>query len=139
MSTPVIVQPDAEAWVWANVGDLPGVTSHAYAAVQIWPGWVYEHSIQIDARAARKSAARDAAELVRQRMVALPAVDWPEGVVCYVQPAEGPFWLPDPDGRPRYCTRYVIRVHPRRDSGNPPAAQAAAHPPRHPAASKAGA
>jgi hypothetical protein len=116
MTVPVIVQPDLEAWVWAQISDLPGVTSFAYAAVQMWPGWVYAHSVQVDARAKRKTAARDTAETARQRIVALPGIDWPEGTVCYVQPVEGPFWQPDPDGLPRYTARYEIRVHPRRDS-----------------------
>jgi hypothetical protein len=132
---PVIVQPDLEAWVWANVRDLPGVTSWAYAAAQQWPGWLMAHFVQIDARAKRKDAARQVAEVVRQRMCALPDVAWPDGVVAYCQPVEGPAWLPDDDGLPRYFARYEIRVHPRRDSGAVLAAPAA-HPTRrhHPAA-----
>lgn len=115
---PVIVQPDAEAWVWANV-QRPGVTLFAYAANQEWPGWLYVHSIQVDARASTKQGARDLAEAVRQAVCALPDVSWPDGVVAYVQPVEGPFWLPDDDGVPRYCTRFEIRVHPRRGTASP--------------------
>jgi hypothetical protein len=38
---PVIVQPDIEAWVWANLGALAhGLTSFADAANQVWPGWI---------------------------------------------------------------------------------------------------
>ena len=128
MSTPVIVQPDLEAWVWESISDLSGVTSFAYAATQMWPGWVYSHSVQIDARAKRKAAASDLAETVRQRLMALPDVDWPQGVICYLQPVEGPFWLPDDDGLPRYCARYEIRVHPRRASGGIQQAGPAHHP-----------
>jgi hypothetical protein len=113
-AAPVIVQPDLEKWVWANVRDLGGITAFSYAAFQQWPGWVYSWSIQIDARAARKDAARDLAERARQIITGLPDVPWPEGVVCYVQPVEGPFWLPDPDGSPRYVMRVEIRVHPPR-------------------------
>jgi hypothetical protein len=131
MSVPVIVQPDLEAWVWANVSDLPGVNSFGYAATQMWPGWVYAHFIQLDARSKRKEAARATAEVLRQRMCALPDVPWDAGVVCYVQPVEGPFWLPDDDGLPRYTARYEIRVHPLRDSG---AVQAS--PLAHPAAAR---
>lgn len=127
MTAPVIVQPDLEAFVWSVISDLSGVTSFAYAAEQIWPGWVYAHHIQVDARSKRKTAARDTAEVVRQRITGLADVPWTEGTVCYCQPVEGPFWLPDPDGLPRYVARYEIRVHPRRDS--------AAHSTRHPAAS----
>jgi hypothetical protein len=137
MTAPVIVQPDLEAWVWANIGGLPGVTSFAYAATQLWPGWVYAHSIQADARSARKQAARDTAEQVRQILCGLPDVAWSEGTVCYVQPVEGPFWLPDDDGGPRYVARYEIRVHPLRDSGAILAAPVAARPPRRKAASPA--
>jgi hypothetical protein len=130
MPAPVVVQPDLEAWVWANISDLSGLLSFEYSSAQQWPGWIYAHFIQIDARAKRKTAARDLAETVRQRICALPDVPWPDGVVCYVQPVEGPFWLPDIDGGPRYCARYEIRSHPPR----PPAARAA-HPHRRTAAS----
>lgn len=131
---PVIVQPDLEAWVWANVRDLAGVTSFGYASTQLEIGWLYAHFIQIDARAKRKQAARDQAEIVRQRMCALPDVPWPEGVISYVQPVEGPYWLPDPDGLPRYLTRFEFRVHPRRDSGAVLAAPVARPPRRRRAA-----
>lgn len=122
MSMPplIVTQPDLESWVWANVGHLPGVTSFAYAASQDWPGWQYTHSVQIDTRARHKQQARDLAEQVRQIVVGLPAVEWEHGVISYVQPVEGPFWLPDPDGGPRYCARYEIRVHPRRDASGTP-------------------
>lgn len=115
MTAPVVVQPDAEAWVWANIKHLPGLSSFAYAAVQQDPaGWIMAHFVQVDARAKGKAAARDVAEQVRQLLAALPAVPWPEGTVCYCQPIEGPFWFPDDDGAPRYVARYEIRVHPRR-------------------------
>jgi hypothetical protein len=117
----VIVQPDLEAWVWSNIRDIGGVSSFAYAAVQRWPGWIYAHFMQIDARHTRKQTARDLAELVRQRICALPDVPWPKGTVCYVQPVEGPAWLPDDDGSPRYMARYEIRVHPRRGAALAPA------------------
>jgi hypothetical protein len=135
MTSPAqIVQPDLEAWVWAHIGGLAGVTSFTYAATQLWPGWVYAHHVQVDARAARKGAARDLAEQVRRIVLGLAEAPWPDGVVCYVQPTEGPFWLPDPDGHPRYCTRYEIRVHPNA-SGVVPLAASAARPPRRKAAS----
>lgn len=118
---PAIAQPDLEAWLIQAVGHIPGVTMFAYAANQIdRAGWLYAHSVQIDVRARRKAAARALAEQVRQLMIALPAQDWPEGHICYVQPIEGPFWSADADGGPRYCTRYEIRVHPRRATAAPP-------------------
>ena len=109
MAAPVIVQPDLEAWVWANIKELTrlgDLTSFAYSSAQLGgPGWVYAHFVQIDARHKRKEAARALAETVRQTVIGLPDVPWPEGTVCYVQAVEGPFWLPDDDGTPRYTAR----------------------------------
>jgi hypothetical protein len=116
-AAPVITQPDLEAWVYEQLRGVGGVETFSYTATQTWPGWVYAHFIQVDAWAKRKTVARDRAEQARQLLVALPAVPWPDGVVCYVEPVEGPFWLPGDDGEPRYVARYEIRVHPRRDSG----------------------
>ena len=117
---PVIAQPDLEAWVWANLSDLPGVTSFCYSAAQAdMPGWIWEYSLQVDARASRKSSARQLAETARQRIIGLPAVTWAAGVVCYVEATEGPFWMPDLDGGPRYCTRWDFRVHPSRNTWQP--------------------
>lgn len=128
---PVVVQPDLEAWVWQHIGGLAGITSFAYAAAQQdHTAWIYSHRIQVDARAKRKAAARDLAEQARQIITGLPAIPWPDGVIVYCQPTEGPSWLPDPDGLPRYTARYEIRVHPRRDGGAILAAPVAAHPPR---------
>jgi hypothetical protein len=117
---PVIAQPDLEAWLWSNLSDLTGVSSFAYSAAQVdQTGWLYEHSVQVDCRAARKGAAWQLAETARQRVLALALLPWPEGTITYVQAAEGPFWLPDVDGGPRYCTRWTIRVHPARTSWEP--------------------
>ena len=115
MSAPVIEQPDAEALVYGALRELAGVDSFTYSANQIWPGWIMAHFVQVDARAKRKEAARQLAERARQIMTALPDRPWADGTVCYVQGVEGPFWLPDPDGSPRYTARYEVRVHPRRD------------------------
>jgi len=125
MGAPVIEQPDLEAWVWANIRELSrlgDLTSFAYSATQLGaPGWIWAHFIQIDARHKRKEAARALAETVRQTISGLPDVPWPQGTVCYVQAVEGPFWLPDDDGQPRYTARYEIRVHPRRSAAEAPA------------------
>jgi hypothetical protein len=114
---PVIVQPDAEAWVIASLEHLSGVTAFAYAAAQLdRAGWLMAHFVQVDARAGRKKAARDLAEQARQVVVSLAGLPWPEGCVSYVQPVEGPAWLADDDGSPRYLARYEIRVHPHRSA-----------------------
>lgn len=135
-TAPVIVQPDLESFVYEQLSVLTGVTSFAFAAMQMdAPGWIYAHSIQVDARAGRKSAARDLAEKARQIIMALPGQPWADGVVCYVQATDGPFWQADPNGGPRYTARYEIRVHPARRAVTPyPAAAAPLTPaPRYPA------
>jgi hypothetical protein len=111
---PVFTHPDLEAWVWDNVCHLPGVTSFCFAVQTTWPPWLVAYSIQADARAKTKQEARERAEELRQVISGLADVDWPGGVVCYVQITDGPFWLPDDDGSPRYCARYEIRAHPAR-------------------------
>lgn len=113
--TVIVSQPDIEAHVWAQIRHLKGVTSFGYAAVQLDRlGWLMAHFVQVDARHRDKQAARDLAEQVRQLVVALPDALWETGHVAYVQPVEGPAWLPDDDGSPRYTARYEIRVHPPR-------------------------
>ena len=126
MTSPVVVQPDLDAHVWSQLKDIPGVTAFTYAATQQdRAGWIMAHFVQVDARLKRRGPARAAAERVRQVMTALGDVPWADGVVCYVQPVEGPFWLPDPDGFPRYVARYEVRVHPTRPGAIPPATPAA--------------
>jgi len=119
MTFPVIEQPDLEAWVWEQLSPVHGLTAFSYAASSMLWNWQYAHFIQVDARAKTKQAARDLAELARQVLCALPAEDWADGVVSYVQPVEGPFWLPDDDSAPRYTARYEIRCHPRRQAPPP--------------------
>lgn len=114
MTNPVIRQPDIEAWVWANIRHLPGTTSFCFAQTRRWPGWVVAAHVQVDSRAPRKQAARDAAEEARIVIEGLTGADWPDGVVSHVIVAEGPQWEPDEDGSPRYFARYELRAHPRR-------------------------
>lgn len=113
---PLVRQPDVEAWVWANLRHLPGVTSFCFSQVRQVPGWIVAASIQVDARAPRRTPAAVRAEDARLAMMALPGADWPEGTVSHVAVTEGPFFEPDDDGRPRYLARYEVRVHPRRDA-----------------------
>ena len=106
-----IAQPDAEAWVIASVAG-EGVTVFTFAATRSWPGWLVAYSMQVDARARTKSAACALAEDTRQAMTALPGKHWAGGVIAYVACIEGPFWLPDDEGGPRYTARYEVRAHP---------------------------
>ena len=129
MTAPVVVQPDIEAHVWAQLKHLPGITSFTYAATQLdRAGWIMAHFVQVDARLKRRGPARASAEAARQIMTGLGDVPWADGCVCYVQPVEGPFWLPDEDGWPRYTARYEVRVHPPRQPGAITPAPVAASP-----------
>jgi hypothetical protein len=120
MTAPVIAQPDAEAWIVQNLAPLRGVTVFVFSAVQLGlPGWLWSYSVQVDARTGRKAAARSLAEQARQIMLALPDVPWDAGTVSYAHADEGPFWMPDDDGGPRYCGRYEIRAHPPRGAWQP--------------------
>jgi hypothetical protein len=116
---PIIVWPDTEAHVIAQLAALPGITVWTYAATQHDPDWIAATFVQVDARAGRKKAARDLAEQARQVMAGLPGAPWPEGAVCYCAPVEGPFYLPDDDGSPRYVARYEVRAHPHRSAAAP--------------------
>lgn len=117
-ATAIIVQPDVEAWVWENLRTRRGITSFAFTAIPQHPWqteagpWVYVTSMQVDCRAQRKSAARDLAETARQIIVGLLTTPWPEGVITNAIVTEGPFWLPDDDGAPRYVTRWELTCHP---------------------------
>jgi predicted TIM-barrel fold metal-dependent hydrolase len=123
----VIEQPDVEAWVWENLRRLHGITSFVFAANAAHPWqaeagpWVYVHSLQVDCRASRKRAARDLAEAARQLVVGLLVTPWAEGVISNAVVTEGPFWLPDDDGAPRYVTRWELTCHPaiNHPGGNP--------------------
>lgn len=112
---PLHAAPDTEAWAWASLREIRGVTSFAYTATQLdRAGWITSTFLQVDARAARRAPARAASDAARLRLLALPDLDWAEGAVCLVDVIEAPFWLPDEDGQPRYVARYEIRAHPRR-------------------------
>jgi hypothetical protein len=121
MSWPVPPQPDVEAFVWAQIGHLDGVTSFSVAAVPMpLVPWQVAHTLQVDARAGGKRLAWERAEAVRRILWNLGQLPWAEGVVSYVQIVEGPVWLPDDDGQPRYMLRVDIRVHPARQAGPAP-------------------
>jgi hypothetical protein len=116
MTTPqgaVAVQPDPAPHVWAQLKHIEGVTCFVYAAVPRWPeGWLVTHSFQVDARAAQPGPAWERAEQARQILVDLWRRPWADGVVVLVDVTEGPFYLADPDGQPRYVLRADVRVHP---------------------------
>ena len=107
-------RPDVEALVWSTVRLFGGVVTWAYTtAERDLYGWLSTVNVQVDARAGRKGEAYRRADLIRRAVCALPWTDWDQGVVARVDTTEGPFWLPDVDGAPRYVARYAISVHPR--------------------------
>lgn len=107
-------RPDVELLAWQTVSPLGGTQSWSYTATEgDPPGWLCTVHVQVDCRAKTRGAASANADAARQALCALPWQDWPGGVVARVEVTEGPFWLPDPDGAPRYVARYAITAHPR--------------------------
>lgn len=112
-ANPVYVQPDLEAFVWEQLGILHGITSWSAGALTDHPAWQSRHNIQVDSRSTSKKRARDRAYDAHYLMLGLPSVAWADGVITFVQPTSGPFWMPDDDGAPRYTATYEVRAHPR--------------------------
>jgi hypothetical protein len=81
--------------------------------------WQVAYTLQVDARAGGKAEAWKRAEAARVVLWGLAGRPWADGVVTYVQVVEGPAWLPDDDGQPRYMLRVDIRVHPARRPAGP--------------------
>ena len=109
-------RPALEAFVYRTLRvQVPGVSSWCYAAFQrpSPTGWLTEFSIQVDTRGTNKTAADARADNARRLICSLPWASWPGGVISSVDVIEAPFWLPDPDGAPRFVARYAVRVHPR--------------------------
>lgn len=114
-------RPDVEALVVAYLEQLNPprsklVTVWCYTTTdydQPSPGWLTGVYLQVDVRAKTKEAAWGIADQARRLIHSLPWFDWAGGIVTRVDNVEGPFWLPDPDGCPRYVARYEVRVHPR--------------------------
>jgi hypothetical protein len=108
-------RPDVEALVWDTVRSLGGCTTWAYSSgdqTRAPAGWLSIVSVQVDVRARSKHAAFQRADQARRLILALPYSAWDDGVVADVVNLDGPFWLPDTDGCPRYVARYEVRVHP---------------------------
>jgi len=111
-------RPDMELLVWETISPLGGCASWAYSITdspEPWNGtsWLSTTYVQVDCRAGSRHDAHERAKAARQAICALPwASSWPHGRVCNVVVEEGPFWLPDPDGAPRYVARYALSAHP---------------------------
>jgi hypothetical protein len=110
-------RPDVEAIVHAVLRPLTGVTVWSYAAEELAPrGWLHQVEVQVDVRASTKERSWQRADMCRRAVCALPWQRVNGGVIVAVDVVDGPSWLPDPDGRPRYTARYALRCHPPRAS-----------------------
>ena len=111
----VLVRPDMEALLYARLKGLGGVTVFQFDAASEFPGRVEIVNLQVDVRASSKKRARDRAYEAREMVWALQAENWAGQplVVQAVDVVQGPGWLPEPDGAPRYVFRVAIRVHPQ--------------------------
>jgi hypothetical protein len=122
---PVHMMPrgDIERWVQVCLAPLGGIQVWAYAVIDYTQnGYIAGASIQVDVRASSKSASFTRADAARRVVMALPTRRWDEGVISRTEVIDGPFWLPDQDGRPRYVARYLLVFHPRR-AARPPAVE----------------
>lgn len=115
LADPVLgtARPDIEQLVHDRVRPLGGVITWAYAVTDgPLRGWHATTSLQVDVRAHRRAAARDRADQARRLICGLPWAVLPGVVVLFVNVADGPFWLPDSNGGPRYVARYEIGARP---------------------------
>jgi hypothetical protein len=121
VTPPTRPQPDLEAHLWRQLEGLEGVNSWAYSVLPSWPPWVVAYSVQVDCRRGGKQTSWELAERCRRILWDLPSRPWNDGVVVYSQVIEGPAWLPDDDGAPRYMLRAEIRARPNRTAQGEPA------------------
>jgi hypothetical protein len=109
----VVPRPNVEEHVHSILRPLGGIQVWAYAVQDLDPaGWLVAASIQVDVRASSATASYRRADQARRVVCSLPLFPWAEGQVNRVDVVDGPFWLPDPDGRPRYVARYRLVFHP---------------------------
>lgn len=108
----VAVVVDAEAWAFALLRDLGGISVWAFDSATTWPHRLETTSLQVDVRASSKQRARDRAYEARGRLFD-PANHLPDlGVIAGVEVVGGPSWVPDDNGAPRYVLRVNVSTHP---------------------------
>lgn len=109
-------RPDVEKIVYDQVKPLGGVITWTYTSGEGQPrGWLFTLNIQVDVRAHNRASALQRADACRRAICALPwSNQWERGVIATVDVTDGPFWLPDDNGAPRYVARYAITCHPHR-------------------------
>lgn len=107
--------PDVELAVFTAIKPLGGVITWSYTSARgDPPGWLTTVSVQVDIRSHNRASASARADAARRVICSLPWAPWPGGVITRVDVIDGPFWLPDDSGAPRYVARYAIAAHPAR-------------------------
>jgi hypothetical protein len=110
-----IPRPDVEFHVHQAIKPLGGTTTWAYAVIDLEPpGWLTSASIQVDVRASSMREAFTRADAARRIIHSLPTQPWADGQVNRVDTIDGPFWMPEATGAPRYVARYRVIFHPAR-------------------------
>lgn len=100
--------PDVEQHITTTLADLGSVKVWAFDSGPLLHSIFERTSLQVDARAHSKKAARDRAYAARSRLLALADYEWQDGRVARVEVLSGPLWVPDDDGAPRYVTRVAV-------------------------------
>jgi len=99
--------PDVEQIAYTLLKDLGGITVHSVSANASWPYLTETVGLQVDVHASSKKRARDRAYAARALLLDLPATP---SAVAGVEVESGPFWLPEPEGAPRYVLRVAVTV-----------------------------
>jgi hypothetical protein len=95
------------------------VRVYEYGAAEGDPGsWIALSSLQVDCGGVNREAAWRLADRCRRRIKAAVWDDFPDVVVTNVVCTDGPRWLPDENGGPRYIARYTVGHHPRQGTGD---------------------
>lgn len=109
--------PDVEKMVYDLLADLGGIKVWAVDSAPYMHAIVEQTTVQVDARASSKARARDRAYDARVRLLSLPGGVWQDGIVYRVDIVQGPAWIPDDDGAPRYVLRATLHY---RNNGTAP-------------------
>lgn len=99
--------PDVELMAYSLLKDLGGIMVAAVGTTSTWPYLSEVVTVQVDVRASSKKRARDRAYEARALLLELPVT---QPLVGAVAVESGPFWLPEPEGAPRYVLRAAITV-----------------------------
>ncbi|MBO0713510.1 MAG: hypothetical protein J2P59_02050 [Acidimicrobiales bacterium] len=106
-------RPDVAYWVWRCTQDLGRIITWETDAIEGDPSSVIATVfVAVDCYGPTRQRAHEIADQSRRLIKALPWVHWDDGIITSVDTREGPRWVPDENGGPRYSARYAIGVHP---------------------------